>query len=419
MNDKKVLLIAREFIPYSISPGSIMRIVTLADFFYSNGYKIFVITSKSNCKHSFFGFKYILSKIHVEYIKDTYCYKFKRPYTLLSLSFKIRNKLLKYLNEFIIPDTGVFLTKKYKTKVDELINKHEIKIIYSTGPPFSIFKPLLAIKEDYGEHIKWICEYRDSWNTSIIHSKKSIFTKFFSEKLEKKILINIDYLIFVSPLIKTKIENKYNINLSKKSALVWNGFLKERTIDNTNHTIEYSKKINIAYFGIISNNKNSYYNISRLVKVIKENDFISRYFHFFFYGYNSIDEKLPNCIKIYNNIPHGIAIKKMQEMDYLLIIFADNRSSDEFVTGKLFDYISVKKPIICLTPKNMEAVRLITKYKIGIHIDIFDEKDIIKKFKEIINSKDKLDLYYKNIDVSIFNRKRQYNKLLKIITKLP
>jgi len=38
----------------------------------------------------------------------------------------------------------------------------------------------------------------------------------------------------------------------------------------------------------------------------------------------------------------------MGEMDYLLYAYAKCQNSDEVVTGKLFDYLGARRPILCL-----------------------------------------------------------------------
>ena len=104
---------------------------------------------------------------------------------------------------------------------------------------------------------------------------------------------------------------------------------------------------------------------------------------------------------------------KMAEMDYLLIVHSDITNSDEVITGKIFEYVSVQKPIICLAPENMEAVRMIKRYNIGLHIEITDNQEIIDKF---LGLKKHMDDSYKQIDINDFSRERQYAKILNLLS---
>ena len=52
------------------------------------------------------------------------------------------------------------------------------------------------------------------------------------------------------------------------------------------------------------------------------------------------------------------ALKKMLEMDYLLIVHTEAITATEVLTGKLFDYIFVGKPIIVISRGETEAGKL-------------------------------------------------------------
>ena len=142
---------------------------------------------------------------------------------------------------------------------------------------------------------------------------------------------------------------------------------------------------------------------------------ISDRIEFHFYGpitlknYNIADF---GNIFIHKSIGHHEALTKMAEMDYLLVVHSDSTNSDEVMTGKFFEYISVQRPIICLTPENMEAVRMIKRYNIGLHIEITDNQEIIDKFLVLEKH---MDDGYKLIDVNDFSREKQYIKILDLL----
>jgi hypothetical protein len=118
-------------------------------------------------------------------------------------------------------------------------------------------------------------------------------------------------------------------------------------------------------------------------------------------------------IHIHKRIAHEAALQKMADMDFLLFIYSNPQSSDEVISGKLFEYISVHKPIICFGPKNMEARRIVEKYGIGITIDIEDPIDIEKKLESLPDflGKD----FYKDLNISQFKRENQYQKFLELL----
>ena len=56
-------------------------------------------------------------------------------------------------------------------------------------------------------------------------------------------------------------------------------------------------------------------------------------------------------------------------MHYLLILHTDPASSDEVITGKFFDYIKARRPILCFSPENTEAARLVKRWQVGEWLD--------------------------------------------------
>jgi hypothetical protein len=112
-------------------------------------------------------------------------------------------------------------------------------------------------------------------------------------------------------------------------------------------------------------------------------------------------------------VSNKAAIEEMHRMDFLLLVHTDTTSIDEVITGKFFEYIYVKRPILALASKNMEAAKLIEKYKIGYVMDYQDPNDIKNKLKMVLQNSS--FNFYKNKDFSIFKREEQYKKFLKII----
>jgi len=98
------------------------------------------------------------------------------------------------------------------------------------------------------------------------------------------------------------------------------------------------------------------------------------------------------------------------EMDFLLLFHMTSEDSDEVVTGKFFEYVSSKKPIICLSPENMEARRIIMEMGIGMSADINSPDEIRKVLRELPNRVNAR--YYDGVDVASFGRSQQNEKMI-------
>ena len=100
----------------------------------------------------------------------------------------------------------------------------------------------------------------------------------------------------------------------------------------------------------------------------------------------------------------------MSQMDYLLCLHTDQNTSKEVVTGKLYEYISSRRPIIFISAGDTEGGEIVKKYRLGYSINYL--KMNLNFFFNNLKKNSKLR---ENKNISIFSRKVQNKKLLKII----
>ncbi|MFC1826330.1 hypothetical protein ACFLZQ_00155, partial [Thermodesulfobacteriota bacterium] len=326
------------------------------------------------------------------------------------------DKLMEYAIENIfIPDAGISMVNQYTEIADQLINKHSIKNIIVSSPTHSMQLVGKSLKKRFGEKINFIADFRDSWNTRPTFGKHFFISDYISRKMERGVLSNCDHFTYVSEPILTKIEDTFHLNIKSRATLIMNGFNESIQI-HQNDEAKKRDKIKIGYFGTATDLAKSNLSIHTLLEVLKPNPEFQEGLEFYFYGalgFAYHDPKDFPCIQNKGSVSHADALKKMGEMDFLLLLYSDPKSSDEVITGKIFEYISRKKPIICLSPKNMEARRIIEMYGIGITIDIEDPKDIKKKIESLPTFLNKD--FYKDLDISQFKRENQYKKFLELL----
>ncbi len=418
--EKKILIITYSFLPYAKSMGDCRRMLNLAEYLLKHNYKVFVLTS-DGYYFGYFGCRDRVKDINITYLKDRVRYlQYKRLYDkvdirnqsvkFFSIWLKVKKFFFNIVKQLIIPDFGIFMVPKYYRKVSQLVKENDIRNVIISSPIHSIQVTGILLKSKFGKNINLITDYRDSWNCSNAHKKSFFVSDYFNKKIERKILTNTDYFTYVSEPMRTKLETMFHLNLSDKAKLVMTGF-ENRQLEESS-LVKDKSLIKIGYFGFLDERDSSYKRITCFFDILENNK----------KQLSNILISLYGIVKLVNNysmihlqgiLEHDTALKKMQEMDYLLILYTNCQNSDEVVTGKFFDYISTKKPIVCIGPKNMEVKRLISQYNLGININIFDEKDILKN---LLSLKDiNKDNFYKNIDVNLFSRDVQYQKFLELL----
>ena len=186
------------FISYYFPPFSKILSIRAAEFtkrLVKNGYKIFVISSKSNKNAHKDG--ELLRKVKSPLIKNTKVFNlsfakegFQSNIKKTTLYFEIFNLIL-----FLYWVPLAFLASR------KIIKKNNIKLIYVSAPPF--FTLLLGYILKFFCKIPLIIEYRDPWSYNPY--LKEIMTKSienFYLKMEKRILKSADRIITISEGMK-------------------------------------------------------------------------------------------------------------------------------------------------------------------------------------------------------------------------
>ena len=73
--------------------------------------------------------------------------------------------------------------------------------------------------------------------------------------------------------------------------------------------------------------------------------------------------------KFYKNISYFESQKKMSRFDYLLILHTEKSTASEVITGKFYEYLSSRIPIIVISNGPTEAGRLVRRHNLGYSID--------------------------------------------------
>ena len=103
-----------------------------------------------------------------------------------------------------------------------------------------------------------------------------------------------------------------------------------------------------------------------------------------------------------------------------MLIVNNVPSANQIITGKIFEYLMAKRPILAIAPSNGDLAEIICKTNSGVVVD-FNEKDQLKKTI--------LDLYFRfklgkltveSKDITQFHRReltKQVSEIINTITE--
>lgn len=398
MSKKKILFITGEFVPYTISIGGIIRVYSFINSLNKSENYIFHEKKKY---FGYYGLKKILKKNNIIHFG-----KGEKPSEKYIFRF-----IFKFIRDFLYLlglDNSFLKLKYYRNFLSNFLKKVKINYIIISAPPFSLFYLVNDIKSKYPD-IKIILDYRDGWSSRFSEDKFQLLKR-FQVTNEKRILQLADYILCSTLSIHKSISS---ITQKKKVFYISNGFLKSNSKNNKkiNYKININK-INIGYFGLVSDSSNSYRDLNVIYESINR---IKKFNIFFdFYGNSKIESsKIKNFsnFTFKKNLNYTKVMPVMKKYDYLLILHTEKYTVKEVSTGKLYDYLASERPIIALTNGKSEAGKIVKKLKVGLEIDY--SLDSLDNF--FMNLKKNYKIQKNKKMINFYSRDYQNNKLKKII----
>lgn len=322
-----------------------------------------------------------------------------------------------------------FTAKKNAKFIKNELENNNIKIDYiiSTSRPFiNCFTAYFLSKK---KKTPWLLDqrdlpYSDGASNIEINSFKRAFHR-FDKYVTKYTLVSRgmadSFLEFCNFKIKQRdktfvLNNGYD--LSHKSKIV---------------TKKENEKLTIAYVGDLYEGKRDATILFDALKNVMNNHDFSITDIIIDYAGNSSESLNQNArnygfeemISDRGRVPHKEAIKMLQEADILLLLTWNTYMDRGILPGKLYEYMMVKKPIICITAgeiPNGEAEGMIKDMNLGVAVNYCDYEQGVNELaeflsKQIERKKNGEPLIFEPVteEVEKFDYDNLVNKLSKIM----
>jgi glycosyltransferase involved in cell wall biosynthesis len=277
---------------------------------------------------------------------------------------------------------------------------------------FSPLEPhIIAYKfVEMNASVKWIADMRDemSLNVHVSSSERELL-----REVENKVNALACCITSVSmPLVE---DFKQLCPFVAKVEEIRNGYdhdYRQSTVKR-----ETNSNFSIGYFGTFyGDNKPSYF-MEALEKIMLDKKFT---FDFYIYGAHQnfvIPDSIKAHVHLLPRLDYKAAIEKMGAMDINYMPLPPISRPGVF-SGKVFDYLSVQKPVIACMDKTTAAALLIEAMNAG-YIAPFDQPLVIAQQLELAYSNAKAGVIKaaNDDDAKSMHRKFQVEKLSKLIQK--
>jgi len=282
----------------------------------------------------------------------------------------IFSKIVRWIRYNLVVPDGRVGWYPFATRIGtKVIEKLDIKLIFSSGPPQTTHLTALFLSKKH--RLPWVADFRDPWTDRFYYSenKRLRVTELLDKYLEKKVIDKADAMITVSRTISEYYDRDVTV--------IPNGFDDE---DFTSTKRPHSKDILITYVGTMSKSQNptiffdSVYELNKVSKNIYRIYLIGN-IHPDVIRY--IDSNnFRSFIEIKPYVPHKVSIQNMIESDFLLLVIPNTGKNKGVITGKIFEYIRSGSTIIMIGPLESDAAKIIKETSSGFCLDYHDMREV-------------------------------------------
>ncbi|OIP48016.1 MAG: glycosyl transferase family 1 [Flavobacteriaceae bacterium CG_4_10_14_3_um_filter_31_253] len=334
------------------------------------------------------------------------------------VSNSVNNGLMSFIRgNFFIPDPKIFWVHSSVKFLQNYLNNHPIDVIISTGPPHSMH--LIAMQLKKKNTLKWIADFRDPWTDLYYNTvlKQLSFAKNKNKKLEKKVLENADCILTVSNSLKKDFDK-----IAKRVEVITNGFDSEVLQDE--HVV-LDSKFTISHIGLLPKQSNPVSFFKVIKKLCDANEAFKNDVQMLFVGdisqkvrFEIEKNKLTEIAEFKEYVSHSEAIAYQKKSQVLLLLIPNVKNSAGILTGKLFEYLTAKRPILALGPKNGDLSEILQYTNAGVVIEHEDEERLSTEILRLYQQFKTGNLTVNSKNIKQFHRKKLTEKLSVIIKSM-
>ena len=325
-------------------------------------------------------------------------------------------KIMQYIRaNYFIPDARKYWIKPSVRFLSNYIEKNAVDVVITTGPPHSIQLIGLQLKKQKG--VKWISDFRDPW-TEIDYFHQLPLTKKSTKKhhiLEEEVIRKSDMILVVGDTMK-----KNFLKYSDSIEVITNGF--DTNKKTSIHVLD--NKFSITHVGLMNDDRNPTVLWQVLKELCDSNADFNNNLKIRLIGKvaNSIVQDLSmfeaSTIELIPYLKHEEVSMYQSTSQVLLLCINNVPSAKGIITGKIFEYLQSKRPILAIGPEDGDAAMILKNTNAGTIVGFKNKTalkatilNLYKDYKEGV-------LFVKSVNIEQYHRKNITSQLAEVIKKV-
>jgi glycosyltransferase involved in cell wall biosynthesis len=292
-------------------------------------------------------------------------------------------------------------------------------LIFASALPYTSLLVAAILSRRSG--VPWVGELRDLWTDNTYYSHPR-WRRALESRLERRVLSTASGLVTVSDPLAQVLEGKYR----KPTATILNGYDAEDYPSLSESegigTGESGDILRISYTGRIYDGKRD---PSPLFEAIRQLGPDAKKVKVAFYGNNlggAVEKAkgygVEEQIEIHDPVPYKESLRIQCLSDILLLLLWNDPKEHGVYTGKLFEYIGARRPILVLGSPDSVASQLVRQKKIGVVLN--DPREITGQLRDWIRIKEQTGriALLTSTDFDGFSRRSQTQELERFLNPI-
>jgi glycosyltransferase involved in cell wall biosynthesis len=269
-------------------------------------------------------------------------------------------------------------------------------------------------------NIPWIADFRDPWTN--IDFYKDLNLSWLADKvhhrLEKKVIGTADLVLVVSQGMK----DEYTLLEPKKLELITNGY---DDSDVLKSEVSMDAKFSISHIGTLNAARNPKTLWKVLNTICLENENFKSDLQIQLVGkvdFSVLEDirqlGLQEQLLKIDYLTHTEAIAKQQSSQLLLLLINQSDNAKGILTGKFFEYLAAKRPILGIGPSDGDAAAVLTDTGAGVMVDFEDEFSTKSAILNYYSQYKSISLSVESKSVERFSRRNLTQDLVNLLNEL-
>lgn len=281
----------------------------------------------------------------------------------------VLQRLLLWLRaNLFVPDARCLWIRPSVRFLTRWLTTHPHEVMVTTGPPHSMHLIGRGVHRRTG--IRWVADFRDPWRNIDYHQHLPFTsqTRGRIEAMERSVVEEANGVVVVTEGMRADFAAYHAQSLK----VIYNGFDTEDFPTVTVAPLEPETPLRIVYAGSMNADRNPSLLWGVLQELSQEGRLCAGHLRVELFGRCDVSVKsaiadcdLDELVEVHGSIAHAEVPALLCGADLLLLCINRAPTSQSILTGKVFEYLASRRPIIAIAPTGSEVAALLAQTASG------------------------------------------------------